>query len=94
MLRNAKRRAAEFGVPFDLRTADITIPAVCPALRIPLSKGVGRSHDSSPSLDRFVPSRGYVRGNVAVISQRANQIKNSATADEMRQAAAWLEAQT
>lgn len=43
------------------------------------------------SLDRIVPSLGYVPGNVAVISHRANRIKSDATADELRAVADWLD---
>lgn len=42
----------------------------------------GRSN--SPSLDRLVPSIGYVRGNVAVVSWKANRAKNNLTARELR----------
>jgi hypothetical protein len=93
MLQNAKRRAAAFGIPFDLSLSDLVIPEVCPVLGILLQKGEGRSCDASPSLDRIRPALGYVRGNVAIISQRANQIKNSATVGELLAVADWLERQ-
>ena len=40
--------------------------------------------DNSPNLDRIFPKKGYVPGNVRVISQRANRIKSDATVEEMR----------
>jgi hypothetical protein len=40
--------------------------------------------DNSPSLDRIVPEKGYVAGNIRVISQRANRIKSNATVEELR----------
>lgn len=46
---------------------------------------------NSPSLDRIVPERGYVAGNLRVISNRANTLKNNATIDEMRLVLADLE---
>jgi hypothetical protein len=33
---------------------------------------------------------GYVKGNVAVISHRANAIKNNATAEELQMVARWV----
>jgi phenylalanyl-tRNA synthetase beta chain len=39
------------------------------------------------------PDRGYVVGNVAVISSKANIIKSNATADEIRKVADWLQLQ-
>lgn len=37
----------------------------------------------SPSLDRIDSSKGYVKGNVRVISARANMLKNNATVEEL-----------
>ena len=80
------------GIPFDLNAEDIlaVFPAneICPALGVPFEYG---SHLKAPSLDRVVPSLGYVKGNVAVISCRANTIKQDATAAEIRAVADWLD---
>lgn len=40
--------------------------------------------DDSYSLDRIDSSRGYVKGNIWVISLRANRIKNDSTVEELR----------
>lgn len=45
--------------------------------------GEGVRNDASPSLDKIIPSLGYVPGNVLVISWRANRIKCDATANEL-----------
>jgi hypothetical protein len=50
--------------------------------------------DTSPSLDKINPELGYVPGNVAIISYRANRIKNNGTAEEHRLIADWMDAQT
>lgn len=78
-----KLRARNLGVPFDLVPGDLVVPATCPVLGIPLSFGVRKQHLASPSVDRVVPSKGYVRGNIVVISLRANILKNNATIDEL-----------
>lgn len=88
---NARERATRFGLPFSITKADIVIPEVCPVLGLPLSFGKGVLHDGSPSLDRIIPERGYVRGNIEVISHRANTIKNSSSPEELRKIADWLE---
>ena len=62
---------------------DIIIPKRCPLLDIPLQDCKGAAGDSSPSLDRLLPHLGYVKGNIIVISHRANQIKNCASVDEL-----------
>jgi hypothetical protein len=58
-----------------------------------LVKGDGRQHANSPNLDRLDPAKGYVPGNVAVISQKANRIKTDACSSEIRRVADWLEKQ-
>lgn len=92
MLQSAKKRAVLAGVPFDLSPEDIVIPEICPVLGIRLEIQFGKRGFAacSPSLDRLVPSRGYVRGNVAVISGRANLLKRDATVDELERIASWM----
>ncbi len=53
----------------------------CPILHIKLTHDGNRDH--SPSLDRIIPQKGYVKGNVQVISLRANRIKSDATLEEL-----------
>ena len=92
MLKNAKDRAAERGLAFELTLADIVIPEVCPVLGIPMSFGEGEAHDGSPSIDRIRPELGYVKSNIAIISRRANTIKSFGTAEEHRRIAEWIDA--
>jgi hypothetical protein len=92
MLDRAKARAKAQGLPFDLTVEDVTIPERCPVLGIELVRTIGRHGflPASPSLDRFVPSLGYVRGNVVVISNRANMLKRDATVAEIEALARWM----
>lgn len=83
MLAACKKSAKTKSIPFDLTLDDISVPEVCPILNIPLIKAYGERTANSPSLDRIIPSKGYVKGNVIVISWRANRIKADATADEL-----------
>src|SRR6266481_1415047 len=46
--------------------------------------------DRTPSLDRIDPSKGYIKGNIAVISFRANRLKGNATLDEIRKVINYL----
>ena len=59
-----------------------------------MSLGTMKERDSSPSLDRVVPSLGYIPSNVAVISHLANRIKNTGTAEQHRRIADWMDAQS
>ena len=83
LLLDAKKRAKARGLPFDLMAEDVAVPAVCPVLGIPLVVNAGRCGPNSPTIDRIIPERGYVRGNVAVISHRANTIKSDASVEEI-----------
>lgn len=85
MLTRIKSRCKIKGIPFDLNLEDIIIPTHCPILGIELTPNHGRSgyFDDSPSLDRIKPEGGYLKGNVRVISNRANMLKSNATVAEM-----------
>lgn len=74
MLGSAKYRAAKYGRDFNIELSDIVIPTLCPVLGIPMDR---------PSLDRIDGTKGYVKGNVRVISHRANMLKNDATIEEL-----------
>lgn len=92
MLAQARYRAKKLGVPFNLTADDIVVPKLCPALGIPLRRNIGTSgyHPNSPSVDRTVPELGYTKGNIVVISNRANTLKRDATAHELGLIAEWL----
>lgn len=75
----AKARAAKFGLDFNLTKEDVIIPDACPVFGTPFVIG---DRDHTPSLDRRDATKGYVKGNVEVISFRANRLKNNATVEE------------
>lgn len=82
----ARRRCVKSGVLFELDYRDINIPEYCPVLGIPLFPSFGKRgpQDNSPTLDRIVCSKGYVPGNVEVISWKANRLKSDATPHDLR----------
>lgn len=89
----AKERANKSGIPFNIELSDILIPDICPVLGIRIDKnlGRGRRQPDSPSLDKFVPERGYVKGNIQVVSWRANWLKNNGTVEEWIKIAKWCQ---
>lgn len=91
LLKSAKSRAKRKGLPFNLELTDIIIPEVCPILGIPLSNQRGSNKFLNPSLDRIVPEKGYVKNNIAVISLRANMLKNDMSLDTAKKIVAYLE---
>lgn len=91
ILYEARKRATEKNLTFNLTQEDIKIPEVCPVFNIPLYVGKGKRTWNSPTLDRFNNSKGYTKDNVQVISWRANHLKNDGTLDEMRSLVQWME---
>jgi hypothetical protein len=90
-LNNIRSRCKKRGIPFNLTLDDLVIPEFCPVLGIELVKRQGKFADDSPSVDRIVPALGYVKGNVRVISYRANRIKCHATLDELKLIVDYIE---
>lgn len=93
LLTDAKKRAKQSGVPFDIVIDDLLpIPEICPVFAIRLEYGTkGKYSPNSPSIDRVNPTKGYIKGNVWIISKRANTIKSDATPLELRQVADAIE---
>lgn len=90
-----RHRAKVDGIEFNIDWTDILRPEFCPVLGIPLIAGIGEGKAmdiaNSPSVDRIDNSKGYVKGNVCVISVRANLLKKDATLDEIRSILHYME---
>lgn len=74
--QSAKRRGIEFSITPD----DIIIPKKCPILNKPF---ILLDNKYTYSLDRIDNSKGYIPGNVKIISRLANTMKNNATDEEL-----------
>lgn len=84
MLYGARARSIELGIECNLDITDIIIPDICPILGIPLFKSkTGFQSNNSPTLDRINPKLGYIKGNVKVISSKANRMKDSSTIEDL-----------
>lgn len=79
-----RSRAIAKNIPFDLALEDLIIPKTCPIFGIPLFVSKGRNSANSPSVDRIDNTKGYVKGNVHVISWKANKLKNDATMEDLQ----------
>lgn len=91
ILAKSRQHAKARGIAFDLTVADFPdgIPTVCPVLGIPLQRNEGGHGpgDNSPSFDRIDSTRGYFPGNVIIVSNLANSIKNKATPEQLMKVA-------
>lgn len=81
MWKRAQNRALKAGRLFDIEVTDIVIPEYCPLLgvKICLTNTVAGGLNDSPSLDRVDTTKGYIKGNIWVISNKANTMKNDAS---------------
>lgn len=86
VLHNIKTRAKKQGVPFELTAEDLVTPEFCPVLGIRLERSTnpkGGVTDCAPTVDRLIPELGYIKGNIIIVSHKANRIKNNATVEEL-----------
>jgi hypothetical protein len=85
LLRSAKSRAQRNNLEFDISIDDIIVPEVCPVLGIELNREVSQrgGQSDSPSIDRIDSSKGYVKGNIWVISLKANRNKGDFTLSQL-----------
>ena len=94
MIKGAKKRAKKFNLPFNINIAYIRSiypkDNKCPYFGTKMKKSTNLFSDDSPSLDRIDPKKGYVKGNVEIISMKANIIKGRATPEELEQVAKRL----
>lgn len=84
-LSNTKSVCEKQGVPYDVTVDDLApFPLTCPVLGVPINwMNTGATANDSPSIDRMIPELGYTKGNVRVISQKANRLKGNASVDEL-----------
>ena len=89
---NAKSR----GMEFSITPEDLEIPEFCEVLGVklevftPSAAGKRKPHPHSASIDRLDSSKGYVKGNVKVISHLANLIKNIGTVEQHERVIAYM----
>lgn len=93
-VKNSKLRAKKKGIPFDITVeyVESILPEACPIFNTPfIYRGNKVPGDKSPSLDRIIPTKGYVIGNVVVISSKANNIKSAYASSDIFKVATWLQ---
>lgn len=91
MLGRARSRAREKGLDFALLPDHLKpLPVRCPIFDIELTRGNGQQDPAAYSLDRIDNTKGYVLGNIVVMSYLANRLKNDGTAVQHIRIAQWM----
>lgn len=91
-IASMKKAVLRDGILWDLDEGYLRsiFTGVCPVFGCAIHVG-GIKDDCKAELDRLVPSKGYVKGNVRWISRRANRIKSDATIDELKKILKYME---
>jgi hypothetical protein len=91
--KDARKRALKKGVPFDLTVAYIVsiMTDTCPVFGTEFKWiGNGSIQPTSANIDRIDPAKGYVAGNLVIISSKANNIKSAYKSADLYKVADWL----
>lgn len=83
LFNNCKTRAEKRNLEFNITIEDIVIPDKCPLLEIDIFTGTKEDYSSSPTVDRIDNTKGYIKGNIKIISSLANTMKNCATLEQL-----------
>ena len=89
MLSNSRIRAQKKSIPhtIDASYLEKIWPKdnKCPVLGNKFEMGYknGKSKNLSPSLDRIIPKKGYVYGNLVIVSDIVNRLKSDAKLEDM-----------
>lgn len=91
--QSAKQSAKKRGLEFNIDKDDIVIPEYCPVFKTSFS-GEERSgrNPKAPSIDRIDSTKGYIKGNIQILSWRANKLKSNGTLEEFEQLLEFLHA--
>lgn len=85
LLKMAKQRAKKKGLEFSIVREDILIPEFCPYFNEKLNADSSGYNPWFPSIDRLDSTKGYIKGNIQVISRLANHMKWTATEEQLIQ---------
>lgn len=91
-MRSASKRRNNRDNNYNL-TVDFLVsiaPKFCPVMKTKIKYGGGKISNNSASIDRINPLKGYVKGNVQIISNLANMMKNCANKKELKLFANWV----
>ena len=95
ILTRTRCRAKKLNIDFNIEESDIQIPDKCPVLGIPIYTTNGLRLRRGPSfnslsIDRIDNAKGYVKGNIRMMSHQANVMKSSASPKELLRFAYWV----
>lgn len=80
----SKQRAKKANMEHTISISDIVIPEYCPYLGCKITNIYRQGRVwSNASIDRIDPYKGYIPGNIRVVSDLANKMKQNATEPQL-----------
>jgi len=89
LFRSARNGAKQRGLEFSITEEDLVVPEHCPIFGFKMEPGGKRS--TSPSVDRIDNTKGYIPGNVVVVSVKANHVKSDCSMEELKRLVEFYE---
>ena len=93
MLSNSKIRAKNKGISHNINANDIKEiwpnNNRCPILGKEFEMGYKKDKSYAPSLDRIEPKLGYIKGNIMIISDIANRMKQDSSLKDLEKFAKY-----
>ena len=91
IVAKCKKNEIEFGfTDYNHFRSVVNMPEHCPILGVKLFYGVGRNNEKA-EIDRIDITKGYIPGNVAIISAKANQLKQDNTTETLSSLLRYIE---
>jgi len=87
LYNSAKNRAKKYGRIFSIGIEDVVIPDSCPVFGTKFEVG---NYQTCATLDRIDNSKGYEKGNICIISGRANRLKGDADVLDLELLLSWM----
>lgn len=91
----ARARAKKNGTEFTITPEDVAAvwTNTCPIYQMPLVTNQGKPDGNSHSIDRINNDKGYIPGNIAIVSMRFNSEKRNLSPELLRRMLAYMESQ-
>ncbi len=83
MLRNIKFSAYARKLDFNLTYEDLLLPEYCPILGVKLTYGSNMNSEHGATVDRIDTNKGYIKGNIIIMSRKANAMKSNCNLDNL-----------
>lgn len=85
ILKASKQSAKKKGLEHSIMVADLLpLPEFCPVFGFKLDYNLSKFGETSPSIDRINNEKGYVKGNIVIVSWKANALKKNGTIQDFQ----------